>query len=258
MHSGTLAILEEPVADELESYGSGGFSTLDVRETVEGFDDVPIQAGRAAATVETTIEEIHISGTDIDVEQVGDRERVWTEWVADVTDAGFVAAERTAGNDPEFPFDIFHARTGQPVERVEIDVASVVQSCRDRDRDVGVWMVGTDDGAAELRYHHHAKVADAARANIGVGFELAWNNTVAEGVMYESGYVAVFNDSWGPRKFAAFIRDLVLPHAEVPEDDEEGEQSTLDEDSGDEFTDEVEQHLEDEGLDVETDVEVDS
>lgn len=233
MHAGTIAVLEEPVDEPLESYGSGGFATLDVRETLDGFDDATIQRGRASDTIETETEEIIINGSTIDVETTGSVEEVWTPWVADVTDTGFVVAERTNGTDPGFPFDVFRSRTGQKVERVEIDVADIIRSFRDRDRDVDVWMVGSDDGAAEMRYHHHAHVADAKRANIGVGFELAWNNTVAEGVMYASGYVAIYNDSWGPRKFAAFVRDVVLPHAEVPEDDEETEQAELDDETED-------------------------
>lgn len=254
MHAGTIGVLEEPVDEPLESYASGGFATLDVRETLEGFDGVEIQHGRVTDTIETQAEDIFVSGSTIDVETTESSAKVWTPWVADVTDAGFVVAERTAGSDPEFPFQVFRARTGQKVERVEIDVADIIRSFRDRDRDVDVWMVGSDEGGAEMRYHGHARVADAKRASIGVGFELAWNNTVAEGVMYASGYVAVYNESWGPRKFASFVRDVILPHAEVPEDDEETEQAELD-DTGSDFADEVADHLEDEGLEVERDAE---
>lgn len=226
MIAGTIAVLEDPLDEPIESTGgSGGFTTVDVIETLEGFDDTDIQHGRVCDTIETRMDNVGVTdGGAIEVDTETRIDRVWTPWVADATDAGFVAAERTHGE--EFPWTIFAARCRTSVDRVEIDVGDIVASFRDRDRAVDVWMVGANSGGAEIRYHSNARPADATRADIGVGFELPWQGTTAEGVMYRSGYVAIYSEGWGPRKFAAFVRDVVLPYAAVPEDDE-GEQDTL-------------------------------
>lgn len=227
MIAGTIGLLDRPVDDPLESQSSSGFSTLDVRETQTAItSDAPIQTGRVCATVESRDEDIAVYGTTIDVETVAGQQRVWTPWVADVTDAGFVAAERTRG---EFPFDVFWSATGRRVEPATIDVAGIIKTFRDGDRDIDTWMVGSSEGGAEMRYHTHARPAAAARADIGVGFELPWSGTTARGVMYEGGYVAIYSGGWGATKFAAFITDVILPHADVV--DETAEQQTLDGDT---------------------------
>lgn len=231
MIAGTLAVLEMPAADPLESYSSGGFATLDVRETQEYLDGSTVQHGRAAATVETETEEIHTSGGSIDVESVPTTDRVWTPWVADVTDAGFVVAERTRPGDRfPFPFDMFTARTGVDVEPVDIDVPQFILNQQDADRDYKVWMVGQRDAEdnTAMEYGRKAYSGDAPDANVGVGFRLPWRATTIKGVLYTSGYVAIYQPSgWGPMQFARFVREELLPVAYIPTDDEETEQDTL-------------------------------
>ena len=235
MNAGTLGLLETPAGDELDSYGSGGFSTLDVRDTHEYLDGAAVQQGAACATVEGTQEEVHVSGTSIEVEEIGTRERVWTDWVADVADAGFVVAERTAGQTPMFPFDLFTARTGIEVRPARIDPAAFVHAKQRSDDLHDVWYAGakevTDSDLepddVTMGYGREASTSVARHANIGVGFETAWNGTVAKGIIYASGYVACYNDSWGPVQFARFVREALLPHATFPEAEDAGEQSTL-------------------------------
>lgn len=228
MIAGTIALLDEPADDDLES-DSSGFVTLDVHDAQEYLDGATVQNGRACSLVEGTKEEIHVTehGTTIEVETVGTRERVWTDWVADVSDAGFVAAERTAGSDPAFPFDLFEAATRTDVSVARIDPAAFV---RQRE-DCSLWFSGSKTETGENQ-PNDAKMAygqDASQAggNVGVGFKTGWNGTTVRGTLYASGYVAVYRDTWGPVQFAAFVRDAILPVASVPEDDEEGEQSTL-------------------------------
>lgn len=228
MIGGTIALLEAAVGEPLESQGTGGFSTLDVRATQQYLDDSTVQRGRVCAHVESRTDEIHTDGTTIEVEQVGATDRVWTDWVADVVDGGFVAAERTAGSDPPFPFDVFRATLETPVDPVEIDTAAFTEA---RPDGTTLWMSGSkgetaDDHRPNDVTMSYGPSANQTGNNVGVGFETPWQGTTARGVVYASGYCAIFNETWGAVKFARFVREAVLPHATVP-DDESGAQSTL-------------------------------
>lgn len=238
MIAGSIGLLEDTVDEPLDSYHSGGFATLDVQETQQYLDDSQVQHGRACDLVESRDEDIFVDNGTIYVERVASQERVWTEWVADVTDAGFVAAERTSGSNPPFPFGVFMARTGQRVEEAEIDTGAFLDAQRDADDLIDLWFVGQDSegrDSVSMDYHTAARLAPGDVPNIGVGFETAWGGTTARGIIYASGYVAIFTDGWGPIRFASFLRDEVLPHAYVPEEnDAKSEQTTLEETDDDE------------------------
>lgn len=235
MIAGTLALLEAPAREPLESYGSGGFATLDVRNSQEYLDGSSVQEGAAAGTVEQTQEEIHVTGTDIDVEEIPANSRVYTEWVADVVDAGFIVSERTSGTDPTFPFDLFRARLGTDVRQATIYPDRFVRAQERSDDLAEVWYAGTkmvtdsdrEPDDVEMGYGTNASRDTAREANIGVGFKTSWRGTVVKGTLYRSGYVAIYNDSWGPVQFARFVADEILPHAEAPDPDDDTEQETL-------------------------------
>lgn len=232
MIAGTLGLLEDTVSEPLEDYATGGFRTLDVRETQSYLDGGKVQQGRAAGRVESTQEEIYVDGGTVDVERVGTINQVWTEWVADVTDAGFVAAERTAGTDPTFPFDLFSSRVNSPVRPAEVDTGSFVQAQREEDSLQDVWMSmsktatesNIDPDDVDVGY---GREATPAGGNVGVGFRISWDGTIAKGIVYASGYLACYNESWGPLQFSRFVRERVLPHAYIPEPEDDGEQTTL-------------------------------
>lgn len=242
MIAGTLAVLEDTCDEPLESKGNDSFTTLDVQETFSYLDDRQVQQGMACSRVESKVEEIYVNGTDIDVEMVGSVEQAHTEWVADVVDAGFVAAERTAGSDPEFPFDMFRAICGTQVDPVRINPGAFVRAQQDDGRDVDIWYAGTkqetesdlDPDDVDMAYGRKATTEAAKDAEIGVGFKTPWNNTTVKGVMYASGYVAIHNDSWGPMQFARFVSDAILPHTSVPDVEDSGEQQTLEDDEDEE------------------------
>lgn len=237
MIAGSLALLEHPASEPLESYSSGGFSTLDVRQTQTYLDDATVQHGRAAATVEGEQEEIHVAGGEIDVESAPVNKKVWTEWVADVTDAGFVVAERTAGSEPPFPFGLIESRTGSLVTPARIDVGQFVAAQRDADRDYEIWMAGRkteieDDDApddVDIHYGSGALSKDAIQAEIGTGFRVHWHGSWVRGVLYASGYVAIYDpESWRTPQFARFVREEILPVAGAQERSET-EQASLEE-----------------------------
>lgn len=220
MIAGTLALLQDTADEPLESYEAPGFTTLDVRETAEYLDGKSVQQGRAAATIESSQEEIHIIDGDIEVEQVAATERVWTEWVADVTDAGFVVAERTHGEFP-FPFDLIEARTGCGVDPAYIDAGDFISRRQQADDDLDIWFAGTKEETGELEpnnakmaYGEDALTHDAIQSDIGVGFWTHWNGRGVKGVLYNSGYLAIYQPSgWGPEQFARFVREEILPVA---------------------------------------------
>jgi len=238
MIAGTLAIINEPADEVLESESSGGFATLDVRETQQCLDESIVQQGRACAKVEGQNEEIHVTGTTIDTESVPGLERAYTEWVADVTDAGFIASERTTGE--AFPFDMFEAALGTDVDRAELDPSEFVDAQRRADNDIELWMSGSKAKTSNEEEPDDVSIGygqDSTQAggNVGVGFRTSWQGRRVRGVLYASGYVALFNSWVGEIAYAQFVREEVLPHASVPEDDEadDGGQTTLDEDTDD-------------------------
>jgi hypothetical protein len=236
MIAGTLALLEEPADETLDSYHDGGYTALDVAGTQEYLDDAAVQSGKVAALVESTQEEIHLSGSDIDVERVETNERVVTDWVADTTDAGFVLAESTEPDDPPFPFNVFQGRCNTDVVPAHIDPAAFVERQERRDRDVSTWFSGaryeTGENQANDVSMGYGRDANQAGGNIGVGFETPWRGTTVRGVLYASGYVAIYNPSaWGPMQFARFVREEIVPVASVPEPEDEGEQSELPDDT---------------------------
>jgi len=246
MIAGSIGLLERPTDDILES-DAGGAAALDVEDTQTYLDtDAKVQHGKACDRVETREERIHVDGAGgISVEEVVTDERVWTEWVADVTDAGFVAAERTSGGDPPFPFGLFWARTGEVVQPAEIDTGAFVATQREADDLLEVWYSGRDPaGREEVRmdYHGAAALAPGEDPNIGVGFRTSWGGKTVRGIIYASGYLAIYEDAFGPIQFASFIRDEILPHAGIPEDDD-SEQTTLEADD-EEADEEAEAYVE--------------
>lgn len=236
MIAGTLARLEESIDEPLESTFAedGRFPALEVSTTQDSFDDRPIQAGTVAGRVNEQTQSVFVSE-----DQTGDKrivterderqETVATDWVADVTGTGLLVIESVQGpGEFDFPLDLFAARTGRTPERLDIDVEALHMAWSDDDVLGDVWMRGADGGdGASIDYHQQASADEPA--TIGFGFTRPWNGTVMEGVVYESGYVAVYNES-RPAPFVRFLTEELLNYVEVP--DEGAAQATLDE-SGD-------------------------
>lgn len=221
MIAGTLAVLTE-TADETLTSKSNGFTTLDVRETLTYLDEATVQRGRACARVESQQEEIFVDGTEIETEMVGAQSEAYTEWVADVTDAGFIVTERTAGEEPMFPFDLFEVACQTEVARAHIDTGGWAQAQQRDGNNPDIWFSGSktvvdDDTAPDDVDMGYGRDANQSGGNIGVGFRTAWNGRRVKGIMYASGYIAVYSEWVGETAFAQFVREEVLPHAEAPE-----------------------------------------
>lgn len=232
MQAGAIGILDEPASEPLESWTrNGGLPALDVRDTQPDLDgNSTVQSGVAGGTVTAPETDVEVADNGKIITSSHDaRETVHTSWVADVTGAGIVVAESVqGGGEFPFPFDLFYSRVGQPVERVAIDLETIADAWSE-DGLQETWMVGRGDhNGASIDYNASAHTSDARRASIGLGFELAWQGQVAKGVLYASGYLAVW-EPWTASVFCRFVEEELLPHAYVPEDDDDGpgEQSTL-------------------------------
>ncbi|QLH81011.1 hypothetical protein [Halosimplex pelagicum] len=230
MIAGTLARLDEPADEPLDStFGDGGFPALEVSTTQDSFDDRPVQAGTVAGHVREPTRDVFISEDQsgdkrIVTERDERRETIATDWVADVTGTGLVVAESVQGSSPfAFPLDLFAARTDRQPERLVVDVEALHMAWNDAGTLGNVWMRGADGGdGASIDYHQQASADEPA--TIGFGFSRPWNGTVMQGVVYESGYVAVYNED-RPTAFVRFLEEELLDYA-APEDDD-GQQATL-------------------------------
>lgn len=226
MIAGTLARLADPADALLEDYHNGGFRALDVSDTQERLDGRHVQAGMAAGQVETTLQKVHLDGSDIETSQEEVLETVATEWVADVTGTGLLVAESTAAEEPyPFPFDLFATRTGRDVDLLEIDVPRLHATWAGEDALGDVWMTAAgDDDRTAIDYHDAA--SSASEPTIGLGFKRPWNGTVERGVVYASGYVAVYSTSTAST-FVEFVESELLPFASVYTGEDESDQQTL-------------------------------
>lgn len=227
MIAGTVGLLDTPADAPLETAYTNGseLPALEVEDTQESLNGQPVQSGVAARYV-TTWTQVPTVATDRNNDPVGivtEREETAnpheTEWVADVTNTGLVAAESLANksSDFPFPFDLMMAQTDRGIDRIWVDIESLHAEWASDGGLNDVWMVGADAGdGAKIKYHDQASVDEPA--TIGIGFQRSWGGSFVRGVCYASGYVAIFSTE-SPTAYVRFVEDQLLPHAERVEDD---------------------------------------
>jgi len=221
MIAGTIAVLEttkdEPLSD---SFAEGGqLPGLSVESTQTSFDDRPVQEGTVAGEVATTREDITVGQNSdgeavaIDVDRVETRKMKATNFVADVTGSGLIVPESVAGDgDFDFPLGTFWSVCGSAPVRQQFNIGQLHRDWQDKDVLGDVWMVGQNPGdGASMNYHKSAD--ENATATFGLGFRRTWDNSVMEGVVYASGYVAIYNTSHISR-FIRFVETEILPHSQ--------------------------------------------
>ena len=202
-------------------------------ERTEYLDGETIYHGTAAGYVDTTKTEVHISASQktIDTERIEARKQVTTEFYAD-PEAGFIGVD---SSDGEFLWEELSIRKGFYIERAEIDLDSWARDLADR-RSANCWQIGWshDDGDVQdvgSAFHEGASFDEAVRGGLTqLGFSYLWDgHGVVRGTAAASGYVAVFSTMSVP-VFGRWLRDEILPHTALPEDEEETSgQTTLDE-----------------------------
>lgn len=224
MIGGTLARLAGSVDEPLEAATADGdlpaLALDEMQSTLDG--DRTVQAGTAAervsedapsVTIDVAGDEVHLTESSSPV--VHD---FATGWVADVTDTGLFVPESVRGDGPmAFPFDLIRRQTGTPVEVLGIEVLELFRSWQRAGVLADTWMVGEDDvDGTSITYHDDTD--DAMDPTIGVGFEREWSGSYVEGVIYRSGYVALY-DVDSAVGFVTFVESEVLPYAFVQDDD---------------------------------------
>lgn len=229
MLAGTIGVLDapadEPLSDTTENDQS--LPALAVSATQSDLDGEGIaQECTAAARVEKEREEPVVYDGGITTSREPHSVEVVSDLVTDVTGTGVVVAERLKGGDPPFPFTLVSAQTGRNIQRHHVDVEGFVRSF-DADDILDTWLVGSEDDDGEgvtMDYNDRADPEKAPDATVGFGFTLSWNETIASGVLYASGYVAI-HTSWTAAVFCKFVADRILPHAYTV--DNGGLQATL-------------------------------
>jgi hypothetical protein len=228
MQAGQIARLNRPAPERLtdtteESHSLPALAVNSSQTDLE--HDGVVQDCTAAARVAVEREQALVYDGGITTDRVEGREEVVSDVVADVTGTGLVVAERVAGSGRyPFPYDMIAAQTGRDLSQYELDIREFVEQFDD-DQLRDTWMTGVDNGdGVSIDYNQNANRDDAPRASVGLGFSLVWNDVHAEGVVYKSGYVAIYS-SWTAEVFLEFVDDAIMPVAHVAEDD--GAQATL-------------------------------
>jgi len=218
MIAGTLALLNEPADAPLETETAGGtLPALDVRTTQADLQGNAVaQQGHAGGTVRTETEDVMVARSSSDdddpivvTERVETAEEHHTEWVADVTGHGLVLVASLGGGDAlPFPLDLINVQTGADIQLPNIDLESLTAAW-DLDDDQ-TWYAGdSDDDGTTLGYYDGA--GNPSSANVGVGFSRSWETAGVSGVVYESGYVALYRD-WTATVGVKFVAEEILPH----------------------------------------------
>jgi hypothetical protein len=231
MKRAIIGLARDEVTDRLESDGDGESWALEVQDGYSYLDggDV-VQHGMAAETLEESRTEVELEDHSVETLREDELELVSTEWIADLAGAGYACVDTSDGS---FFWDMIAAQVGVRVDRAEIDVGGFVRDRRDLDPKPDWWMKARREGSEEdpsgVSIDYHGDVPqEVIDANIGIGFEYSYEGRLVSGVLYESGFVAMFGpEAWGTEHFARWLKDEVLPYAGV-EDDAPGEQDTLD------------------------------
>lgn len=245
--AGTVAELESPAEEPLESwFRNRDLPAVDVETTQAplGNDHGPVQIGTAASRIDDTEREASV-GVDgsgdpvaLHVESVRTRSEVITEWIAEVSELGLVIPESVHGADSKeypFPLDLFYARTSREPYLLEFDVRAIHRAWEDDNTLGEVWMAGTKEETDEdevndvdIAYGYEAEqLSDLA--SIGLGFKRVWQGTVMRGVVYASGYVALYSCE-NASEFVRFVDGELRPFAERVETNDA--QATLFDDEG--------------------------
>lgn len=239
MIAGTLALLEEPTDEPLESWmrHDEGLPALEVSTTQTTHDDATPQAGTVAGRITETVQDVYTE-TDqhddphIETDRRESIEAFATDWVADVTGSGVVLAESIPEDEElPFPFDIFGGLTDSPVQRQQLDIESLHRDWEQSGGLAKVWMSGTDATRGTDIQYHGAVSTDEAPPTIGLGFERGWGGTTIKGVCYAGGYVALYSARHAADGLQ-FVREELLPYAERWNPDEHEEQTDFDDFGG--------------------------
>lgn len=238
MHAASVFLCEGDARQtEIPSRLEGNLPAIDA-EATEYLDGHRIYHGEAANRVEEQTERVWV--TD-DGHIVSERQLDYVprrvDWFADVSgDPGFIGV--SSASDGEWLVDRLGAQTGVVVRETGIDVTGFAEELR-VEASADAWNVSKSqvfdaDGEAEkttIDYHDAADLEQATRGTVGLGFDYFWSDRHMRGIVYESGYVALYSDCL-TEVFAEWFRQDILPYL-YDAGDGETTQSALTEDEQD-------------------------
>lgn len=222
--AGTIARFEASGAS-LESYASqNGVRVLDVDgEQADLTGETTTVTGRASTVIEDTEPFVTVRDTEIDIGREKVDRRIGTAFAVRgrAAFAGSIAGEGAGA----FPFTLLSAVSHVKCERLHFDTDAIREAWQDDGTLSETWMAGTkdDDHGTVMAY---GEASENAASDIGLGFERGWEGYLLQGVVFASGYVAVYEDL-GKSAFLRFVTETLLPHGFVPDDNGDGEQTTL-------------------------------
>lgn len=232
MHAATLYRTRGEARDpEIHSKLDGEPPAVDA-EATDYLDGCRCYYGEAADLIEVQSESVSIDGGEITTSRPKALELQSVEFYADVTsDPGFIGV--SSADAGEWLVERIAAQTGVEVTETWIDVPAFAEAVRQETETADAWNVsrsrdfGGGKEKASIDYHDAADIDTAQTGTIGLGFQYFWDDTRVRGIVYESGYVAMYRDLPTPA-FARWLRDEVLPFLRVDDGEErESEQATL-------------------------------
>ena len=241
MIAGTLAFLDEPVDEPIQSRYDRGVRGIDVDVSISYLDGRSVQTGVVAGRVTEQQEDILIGDDSIDINTKKSETMAAAEWVADVQDDGWILADRTHTTDdehlPDWPFSQFQQALGVEMRPMGIDVQEFVKNQREAGRDFSAEMAtqkGSESENVEINWGHK-KVSndDALQSNVGCALTVNWEGTFQRLVVYESGYAAIWSAEDISAKVARFVTEEIVPVAipmhevEQDSDDEDAVQTEV-------------------------------
>lgn len=161
--------------------------------------------------IETT--RTRVDGEDNNIGTVSDREKIAhrTNWL--MVPNRYVIVERSVG---EFVFHLIAEQGTARIKRAEVDLIAL----RDAYPDADEWAMGPEGFVRGTLYGDAETLTDAiGSASNQLGLEGSFNGYVTKMMVTRSGYIAAWD--LDTEKFAKFVNEVILPHTEVPEEDEE-------------------------------------
>jgi hypothetical protein len=216
MHASLLYQLTgDPAGGQIESQLGDGFPAIDA-ETVHYLDGQTLQHGTAAARIDEdrrvpVVRDHKIATVTDDVTK-----RAQTEYYLDL-DAGWVGIDSADG---EFFLELVERQQSVVAEELELALDVWIEDFSQFDG-AGVWGVNYSEGEddAPIRagsgFHQDASLSGVKRDAehiSGVGFRYQWADHWIKGSIFESGYVALFEDTTA-EFYGRWLADHVLPYA---------------------------------------------
>lgn len=229
--AGVIGRFREPGAELRSVSTHRGERVLDLdpeQKTLDG-DTTPL-SGRAATYVSDTEPRVAVSGTNVSIGREEVTKPVGTEFsVRGQTVYATATVEEGGGT---FPFTLLSAVGGVRCERLNFDTDAVKRAWEADGTLSDTWLAGSKDSDSGTVMAYGEASQTAENADIGLGFERAWEGYMLRGVVYASGYVGIFEDL-PDGSFLRFVEETLLPHGYVPDDNgSDGRQPSLDEVAG--------------------------